>query len=296
MDLPTGAWAQGWRTLLRADERTILGFTQARARAYLYPVLSPAGYAVTAECPADHPHHNSIWVAADHVHAHLAAADGRTEEATYNFYVNETFQGRAPGRVREMDISGQALGADHFQVRQTLEWRGPVEWGSDSGRLLANETRTTDVIVSSDSVTIDIKTSLVPAEQAITIGPTRHAWFGVRIAESMTVNGGGRLIDAVGRIGGQAVSGEAAPWIDLSGPIGADHRAGIAIFPDPGQEWGPWFATDWGTVAVNPFLSKARKVAQGDAARYRLRLVVHDGFDERRIDQAFTQFTEDHDR
>jgi len=290
LDLPKGAWAQGWRSLLRADGRTLLGFTQGRMRNYLWPVVSPAGYSVTSESPADHPHHNSVWVGADHFNAHLPAAKGRTEEATYNFYIDDVFQGRAPGRILETAIDGEATGPDRFRVTQSLEWRGPIEWAAPSGRVLAVETRTTVLALAGDAVTIDIATALTPTDQAVSIGPTRHAFFGVRVAESMNVNEGGRLIDADGRAGGPAVTGETARWIDLTGPVGGGHEAGIAIFPDPRQRWDAWFATDWGTVAINPFLRQGRTIAAGEEAGYGMRLVVHDGLAADRIDQAYADY------
>ncbi|MEJ2121439.1 MAG: PmoA family protein [Alphaproteobacteria bacterium] len=295
LDLPKGAWAQGWRTLLRADGTTRLGFTQGRMRSYLWPVVSPAGFAVTSESPADHPHHNSVWVGADHFNAHLPAAKGKTEEATYNFYIDDVFQGRAPGRILETAIAGEGTGADRFRVTQSLDWRGPHEWGAPAGRVLAIETRTTSLSMADDFITIDIASSLRPTDQAVTIGPTRHAFFGVRVAESMNVNEGGRLIDAEGRTGGAHVTGERAPWIDLSGPVGGGNHAGIAIFPDPRQSWDAWFVTDWGTVAINPFLAEARTIAAGEAADYGMRLVVHDGLAPDRIaeaHEAYARFVE----
>lgn len=292
LDLPKGAWAQGWRTLLRAEGRTLLGFTQGRMRNYLWPVVSPAGFCVTSESPADHPHHNSVWLGADHFSAHLPAAKGRTEEATYNFYIDDVFQGRAPGRILETEIDGEAAGSDSFRVTQSLDWRGPIEWAAPSGRVLARETRSTVLTLAEDAVTIDIATSLRPTDQAITIGPTRHAYFGVRVAESMNVNEGGRLIDAEGRAGGPAVTGGTARWIDLTGPVGGGHQAGIAIFPDPRQGWDPWFATDWGTVAINPFLKQARTIEAGEAVEYGMRLLVHDGLEADRIDQAYSDYAE----
>ena len=60
MVLPPGAMARTHRTILRHDGRTLLGLTQGRMRPYCYPLFSPAGYAVTSESPADHPHHNSL--------------------------------------------------------------------------------------------------------------------------------------------------------------------------------------------------------------------------------------------
>lgn len=296
LDLPTGAWAQGWRTLLRADGSTLLGFTQGRMRNYLFPVMSPAGVVVTSESPADHPHHNSVWVGADHFNAHLPAAGGRTEEATYNFYIDDVFQGRAPGRILETGIDGQAQGGNRFAVRQTLDWRGPQEWGAPDGRVLAREIRTTLLTIAENAVMIDVASALRPTDQAVTIGPTRHAWFGVRVAESMNVNEGGRLIDAEGRSGGAQVSGGRAPWIDLSGGVGGGRRAGIAIFPDPRQRWDAWFATDWGTVAINPVLEQSRTVEAGEEALYAMRLLVHDGLAEGRIAESYDAYARKRDK
>src|SRR5690606_35586557 len=136
-DLPKGAWARTHRQRLRHDGRSVLALTQGLFRNYAYPLYTPAGYIVTSESPADHPHHASLWIAADHVHAQMPAVDGTIEEYTYNFYVNETFQGRAAGRIIERSCSAAATGDGHFEIVQDLEWRGPSEWGADEGRCVA---------------------------------------------------------------------------------------------------------------------------------------------------------------
>jgi len=131
IELPQGAWAAGERTLVCWQGKPVLGLTQGAFRPYLFPVHTPAGFAVTSESPADHPHHHSIWVGADHVNLHVPAAH-RTEVYSYNFYVNDVFQGRAPGRILQDQCDGQAQG-DGMRVEQTLQWRGPREWGAPEG-------------------------------------------------------------------------------------------------------------------------------------------------------------------
>ena len=79
----------------------------------------------------------------------------------------------------------------------------------------------------------------------------------------------------------------------MSGPVAGSHNAGIAIFRDPRQSWGAWFASDWGTVAINPLLDQALKIEPGEDAEYRMRLVVHDGLDADRIAQAYAHYTEE---
>ena len=84
--LPQGAWAKTERRTLRHGGKAVFSLTQGRYRPYLFPLYTPAGFAVTSESPADHPHHNSFWIASDHLHCWMPAADGRREEYTYNIY------------------------------------------------------------------------------------------------------------------------------------------------------------------------------------------------------------------
>ena len=93
VDLPRGAFHKAPRTYVTWGGRPVLGLSQNDNRAYLFPVCTPAGVPVTSESPTDHPHHNSVWVGADHVTALLPFAEDRFEEATYSFYINQTFQG-----------------------------------------------------------------------------------------------------------------------------------------------------------------------------------------------------------
>ena len=104
--LPKGAWAQSHRLNVRWRGRDLTALSQGAFRAYLFPVYTPAGFAVTSESPLDHPHHNSLWIGADHVNCYLPFAGGAFEEANYNFYVNDIFQGRAPGRILGVGVGG----------------------------------------------------------------------------------------------------------------------------------------------------------------------------------------------
>ena len=133
IDLPAGAWSAGTRTMLMWGDKPVFGLTPGAFRNYLYPVFTPAGFAVTSESPADHPHHHSIWVGADHVNVHVPALYG-TEVYSYNFYVNDVFQGRAPGRIVQTQCQAQEQG-DTMRLTQHLAWRGPREWGHPMGAM-----------------------------------------------------------------------------------------------------------------------------------------------------------------
>ncbi|HVY00183.1 MAG TPA: DUF6807 family protein [Pseudorhodoplanes sp.] len=276
--LPTGAWAAMHRRTLRRNGKALLALSQGKHRAYVYPLFTPAGYAVTSEHPADHPHHNSFWFAADHVYCRMPVTHGHGyEEYTYNLYLNDTFQGRAPGRIVETACSGKADG-DAYTIVQTLDWRGPAEWAAPDGRLAARETRIMRIATEATMHVIDVESRLEAVDWDFTLGPTRHAYFNMRIADSMIVALGGLVRDDRGRTGGEAVSGSEAKWIDYSGPVGGGHVAGVSVFPDPRDHadiW--WFVADWGVITVGPFRAKQWLVRKGEHLKARYRVLVHDG-------------------
>lgn len=275
--LPSGAFARTHRHTLRFDGRPVLGLTQGRHRAYVFPLFTPQGFAVTTECPADHPHHNSFWIAADHVHGRMPVGDDRFEEYTYNFYVDDTFQGRAPGSIVVASTSSE-LDADGIAITQAIDWRGPSEWAAPAGRLVARETRRLHVSTNARMHVIDVESRLAAVDWDVSLGPTRHAYFNIRVADGMTVPFGGEVKDDRGAVGGQAITGVGARWIDYSGPVGGGHRAGVAVFPDPRDHDDlSWFVTDWGVVTVGPFRLTERVVAKGCELVARYRVLVHDG-------------------
>lgn len=277
LDLPPGAFAGARRHILTWRGRTLLGITEGTPRCYIYPVLTLAGFAVTAEGPADHPHHNSIWVAADHVHARVATAADRHEDYTYNFYVNSTFQGRAPGRQVQTALSGHSFGPAGYRLVQEIDWRGPSEWAAAEGRVVFHESRTITVTIADDErdYAIDVSSTLSPAQWDVTVGPTRHAFFNARVADAMRARGGVELLDSVGRRGPDAINAGEAEWVCASGPVGGGHDAAVVVAP--GETPRSWFVTDWGVVTVGTMREAATLVAMGDSLHQSCRFLIHDG-------------------
>ena len=281
--LPMGAWARTERSLLRWRGRAVLGLTAGAWRPCLFPVYSPAGFLVTSESPADHPHHGSLWLAADHVHAWVPVAGGSHEIYAYNFYVNEVFQGRAPGRIVQETVSGQALDTQRFRITQTLRWQGPQEWGAPDGRVVLREHRVWTLEAGPRHHVLDVESSLTAQQWDVEIGPTRHAYFNVRVAEPMSVMSGGRLSGAGGLSGSSSLSGPAPHWVDASGPVGGGHWAGVAlgrvrISSCPQEDMQvSCFASDFGVVTLNPFRHQGLRLRAGASLTCLARYVVHDG-------------------
>jgi hypothetical protein len=275
--LPPGAFAGTHRRTLRRNGRVVLSLTQGHFRPYVFPLYSPNGFPVTTEAPADHPHHSSLWFAADHVHCRMPVADGKHEDYTYNFYVNDVFQGRAPGRIVETACGATEISSDRYRIVQEMEWRGPVEWGAPQGRLAASETRILEISGDAQAYVLDIASHLAAVDWDFTIGPTRHAYFNVRLAESMTVAHGGKLFDDCGREGGSAITRDGARWVAAQGPVGGGNVAGIVVFPHPRDHVeSSWFVSDWGVITIGPFRRTGQLVRRGEHLTARYRVIVHD--------------------
>jgi len=274
--LPRGAFAGGGRDILRHGDRALCGFTRGALRPCLHPVWTPAGHVVTAEQPADHPHHRGIWVACDHVGLMMQGPDG-TERHDYCFYVDQVFQGRAPGRICQTGLTLVAQTDRAALVCQDLAWIGPAEWGADDGRRVLDERRWTAFTVTDGSLILDITSEVTPAgDVGVALGPTRHAWFNARLADAIALDPGSAPTDFNGNRGAGAIATSGTALVDFSGPVGGGAEAGITVIP-VNPETSAWFIADWGVLSVGHMRSQARHLAPGQRARFCCRMVAHDG-------------------
>ena len=281
LSLPHSATPRARRSKVSWCGRPITVLAQGEYRAYLFPVWTPKGVPVTDESPLDHPHHNSITVGSDHVNCHfpplLPEVSSRIEYGNYNLYVNDTFQGRSPGRVLATSTESTEVAEDHLRVVQSLYWQGPIEWAAPFRRNLAQETRIIDIYPGEKANIIDIRSQLRPTEWELSIGPTRHAYFTIRLAEGLREIDGGKSSDSEGRNGAARISGQKADWVDGSGPGPHGQWAGIATFKFASAGDVPWHIFDWGTINLNPIFDDTWRVKLGDELNNGIRIVVHDG-------------------
>jgi len=275
------------RVAVRWKDRPILDLTQGTFRNYIFPLYSPAGVPLTAEYPSDHPHHNSVVVSADAVVVKLPpqirTLSNEIEEATYNLYVNEIFQGRAPGRIWATAVEAEERGPDHLTLVQSLQWQGPVEWGapSDIGRrVIAEETRTIDIRVGDVCNVVDVRSQLRPTRWDLTIGPARHAYFTVRVEDSLRPDGGATMLDSRGRVGADSISGSTADWVDISGEVAHGRTAGLTVMLHSSLYGAPLYCAGYGTITINPFMRARGVLDRGQELDLAIRLLAHDGTPE----------------
>jgi len=195
------------------------------------------------------------------------------------------------GQIRAIDHEHEEITLEHLRIIQRLVWQGPQKWAAPEGRVLIEETRTLDIRPGKKVNLIDIRSRLCATEWPLALGPTRGTRsFGVRMTEAFTARHGAILRDLEHQ-GTASVNGRISDWLDYSGTLGSDVRAGVALFPHPSTAGHPWHATDWGVLNVNPLAEKACSLLPGGELEFGLRVVVHNGdADEAGIPELYQEF------
>ena len=265
--------------------RPVTGVCQSARRCYVYPVLTPSGVGVTSERPDDHPFHQSITVGNDYFFTCRTSAAGRFEDPGICFYTDGAdMRGRGEGRIVAMAHNEcTEVGEDHLEIILRTQWQGPEEGYSPKyRRVVAEEMRTVGVRPGEGANLIDVRSELRPTDRDIRIGPSRHGYFTIRVADHLRVvnrNGermSGELVDSEGRCG-EEVGWQHAGWIDYYGTDPQGRTVGIAVFQYPSLGNVAWYAATYGSIRVNPFRKGATLVNRGEVVDFAIRVVAHDG-------------------
>lgn len=282
------SWDSDPVRLLRIGQqgRSVTGFCQSSRRCYIYPLVTPAGVAVTNERPtSDHPFHQSLTVGNDYFFTYQTSAAGRFEEPGICFYTNgPDMRGRGEGRiVATAHNEVTELGENHLEFIARTQWQGPEEGIAPKyRRVVAEEMRTVSVFPGKHANIIDVRSQLRPTQWDLRLGPSRHGYFTIRVADHLRVVGrsgetiGGRLVDSEGRRDDEVIW-QHANWIDYYGTDAEGRTAGLAVFQFPSMGHVAWYAGTYGSIRVNPFRKGATLVARGDEVDLAIRVVAHDG-------------------
>ena len=265
--------------------RPVTGVCQSARRCYVYPVLTPSGVGVTSERPEDHPFHQSVTVGNDYFFTYRTSAAGRFEDPGICFYTDgPDMRGRGEGRiVAAAHNECTELGGDCLEIILRTHWQGPEEGYSPKyRRVVAEEMRTVGVRPGERANLIDVRSELRPTDRDIRLGPSRHGYFTIRVADHLRVvdrrgeRMSGELVDSEGRRG-EEVGWQHAGWIDYYGTDLQGRTAGIAVFQYPSLGNAAWYAATYGSIRVNPFRKGATFVNRGEAVDFAIRVVAHDG-------------------
>ena len=239
---------------------------------YFDPLIGPSQRPLTrawpmrevAGEPHDHPHHRSLWFAHNNVNRS-----------------NTWDENPGHGSIREL-------------ARPTVVGGGPVgiirtedEWLDRSGRQVCDDERVVRFYATRAARIFDFEVTLKATTGSVTMGDNKDGVFGIRLAGPMavTANQGGQILNSRG-LKDRAAWGQAAEWVDYTGPVGG-MTAGIAILNQPTSFRFPttWHVRDYGLFAANPFgwhdfgqpNSGDYTIPRGESIRLAYRVVLHDG-------------------
>jgi hypothetical protein len=243
---------------------------------YFWPVNGPrSGRSVTTESSEPWPHHHSLFFGCDRVNG-------------WNFWQEANERGQIVSRGPRIVEKGPA----RVVIEDTCDWRAP-----GNPPVIEGHRRLVIQAPAADLRLIDFHIRLVPVVD-VRIQKSNHALFSARVEPHLSVNSGGRLVNAEGQSGEKATFGKKSPWCDYSG----DNKGvveGIAILDHPANRWfpSPWFTRDYGFFSPTPMNwlpGGELRLPKGEALALRYRVVVHAGnSDEADVAGLFADWKEE---
>lgn len=254
----------------------------AYPKPFLAPIRSATGLIVTRRFPMetiageshDHPHHRGLFVGYGDV---SGVNFWETERNSKASGVNPSIKG-----LIVLDKLGELKsGKKSGSISATFSWEAPDK------RVMIEEQRTMTFYAEHDLRTIDVDFMLT-AKTPVKFADTKEGFFAIRVADSISGKKGGIMTNSEGAQTEKNVWGKRADWVDYEGTVDG-HKVGILILDNPGNYNHPprWHSRDYGLFAVNPFGVKdfdpksteqgGHSLAQGEALRFRYRVVVHPG-------------------
>ena len=266
------------------------------SRPIVYPIIGPHGIGMTRNWPMkddvpgeshDHVHQKAMFLA-------FGAVNG------VNFFAESPDAGKI---VHEtvLDVeSGSARGL----IRTANRWVAP------DGEVVCTDVRTLQFQAVPGGRAIDWEVALQASHGDVTFADDKHGLMAIRTHPNLRLDNApehgvttanGQAVNSEG-IGGKAVFGKRACWIDYWGKIN-DKTVGIAIFDHPSNPHHPtwWMARGYGYVAADPFGGHAiggeapgtgdLVIPSGKSATFRYRFVFHEGGpEEAKIDERYRRY------
>jgi hypothetical protein len=213
---------------------------QSGTKPILWPMIGPTGKPMTRDYPLrdradeqrkDHPHQRSLWF----THGNVNGVDFWTEKP-------------GAGSIKHLEFTKIAGGKP-----ATVATRNA--WLAADGRKVCEDRRTLRFGTDGDARWIDFDIDIAATDGPVTFGDTKEGTFGVRVAESISVDAhqGGKIVNDRGQTDA-AAWGQPAAWVDYHGPVDGQ-TVGIAIFNHPTSFRSPtcWHVRTYGLFAANPF-------------------------------------------
>jgi hypothetical protein len=241
---------------------------------FFFPVNSPlSGAGVTSMRNGIWPHHSSLFFGCDRVNGG-----------------NYWQEGPERGRIVSLGARIVEAKGERVVIEDECIWKRPDAEAPILDRRKITVTAPSEKVFQLD---FDIEMEML---MDVTIEKTNHSLFSVRIDPDLSVEQGGRMVNAGGREGEKATFGEASPWMDCYGTRRTGVE-GIAVMQHPSNPWfpSPWFTRDYGFLSPTPMYwpenGKETRLKKGEKLTLHYRVLVHAGDTKQAgIATAFEQY------
>lgn len=301
-------------------------FNNSGQKPILWPVLGPTGKEMTRAWPlrrdnpeekTDHPHQKSFWF----VHGDVSRVNFWLEPTDPTIEKAKSEKKQAEPKEKKEKKDSEPLWQGKQEHRQLIKAEGgkvgtivtATEWidAEHEQAKMLSDVRTLRFGGNKEMRWIDFDVVVTAAKDGVAFRDTKEGSFGLRIAESMRVDRGGKVMTSEGLTDGGVVKdpmpcwGKPAAWVDYSGSVGGE-KLGIAILNHPSsfrypnrwhvRVYGLFAANPWGLHGFNEGPEKGGEytMKKGDSIALRYRVIFHKGDDkEGKIAEAFAAYTKE---
>ena len=240
------------------------------SRPNFFPVYSPSGRAVTTNCAYRYNHHKSIFL-------------GHARVNGINF-----FHDNNPTRDNLGDIALEKAESEVNEPSIVLRTRN--NWVTKRGEHVLAEERDIEWRPGEDVHLLDVSCTLSAVEADVVFDQDKHSFFGVRVADTIDVEDGGRAVNSNGEENEEGIMGKMADWVDYSGIV-AGARVGVTLMHHPVNPPSPYFLRDYGTMLSNFTLDGGYELKRGDKLIQQWRILVHEGWiEDLDVDAYYQEF------
>ena len=230
-------------------------------RPFFYPFNGPGGSSLTRmghPGAPNHDHHRSIWFA----HAKVLGIDFWSENTR--------------ARIRQRQWLCYEDGDQEALLAVQLEWLD----GHDPQPLLEQELVAAVRPEAEEETFLELQALFRPRAQSLELGQTNFGFLAVRVAKNLSAHfGGGQLTDSQGRRGEPAIFGQAAHWMDYSGPAPSGGLEGITYFDHPANPRHPtrWHVREDGWMGASLCMQEPLLLKRDEPLVLRYLLHAHRG-------------------
>ena len=218
------------------------------SRPNFYPVYTPCGREVTTSSSYFRTHHKSIFL-------------GHGDVNGTNF-----FHDNNPTLPDLGDIvfeGGEVEGSDDVVTIRTANG-----WVTKRGVRMLSEQRDITWTPGDRVHVLDVSSTLVSASGDVTFAKDTHSFLGVRVADTIDVEDGGRVVNSNGDENEAGAMGVYADWVDYSGMV-AGRQVGVTLMHHASNPPSPYFVRDYGTMCSNFTLHQPYVLKAGEALQQR---------------------------